>query len=870
MSTIEKSEPLISRDSREVITLTEASAEARSVTAILSFSRGGTYKIGFKAPSTELLEGLHDSFLHKGTSTLELSEMAAELFETDLRSVFSRACKGSSSPEVMEQTHQLRTDWDRALRSSVGDLELIIEGGSTIHSVPWEFVLTQPDGRLSPTVPIIRKLTGYAPPPPPDEDRPPRVLLVIARPYGPLDVSHRYIANELLASQRKQDRNVTIDVLRGGGSFERLAVRLEESDYQIVHFDMHGELLDGKGHLRFESDEVEGSDNHKLVDAKSVAELLLDSAVQLGIFTACDSARPWSGEYGVNESLAHEMARLGVPATVGMSQPISAEGARDFSRHLYEELFSEDHTSVAAAVARAKAKFRQTLTFNNSERTEEWRIPTLYLRSDPDLTVSYRPHHGPERAKHATYEQLHDRDFDHRLIDRLLFQRNEPILVRGLRHTGKQALLRDLQLWWTHANYAKLHFEVDFGKADSIDNFVDRLKNELLDPSRAESEEISSEATGGEESRYDITHVKNLDALLAATKHVAKKRAEWDDDRVEREYGAIFYLKRVDKTPPAYRELVQRILEVSQHASIHAVMSAPSAPDWLDSTGFQTFDMLWLSSQPARELFVSEVGRADDLLISACSDLPGLVKSIARNPKVRDRREMPAASHYFDEVLPTDDHLNEELSQYGLTVAHLLPFGGLKGFPLPLVERQLLRRYLHICLEYGYLDVVHAPPRLAGSSKIIHALEKLGFLTPMPDPRAWGAPKGAAREMMRIHPYLPLVARRELRSVLNVDPTQMESAEISDLQRTRMEPLTKAYSEMRLWRNREFEMLRSRRRVELWYLDRTPNTPITTEQDAEGKEVIEGGSATHHTHPKRNAVHSLMGGLFRLGRRSST
>lgn len=846
MSGIE-TKPDSNQDGREVITLTEASVGETCgrthVTAILSFSRGGTYKIGFEAPSTEFLERLNDSFLHKGTSTVELSKMAVELFDNNLRSVFPQGDSIQATSENIEQTHQLRTDWDRALRGSMGNLELIIEGGSTIHSVPWEFVVTQPDGRLSPRVPVVRKLTGYAPPPGSHTDRPPRVLLVIARPYGPLDVSHRYIAHDLLLSTRQKLANVTIDVLRGGGSFERLAVRLEESDYQIVHFDMHGEIFDGQGHLRFESDEVEGSDDYKLVNAKAVAELLLDNAVQLGIFTACDSARPWSGAAGVNESLAHEMARLGVPATIGMSQPVSAKGAKQFSRHLYEELFNENRSSVAVAVARAKAEFRRTLLAEKSDRSEEWRIPTLYLRSDPDLSVQYASTgEPPERADHSSYEQLHDRDFDHRLIDRLLFQRNDPILVRGLRHTGKRALLSDLQLWWTSANYARHHLSVDCGENASIEAFLAELKQlKHLSGDSAASDVATVNASASTDEPLDIK------ALRSDIFDAAKERVDWKHDQVNHEFGAIFYLKRVDQIPERYRDLMRMILEVAQHPAVHAVLSAPSVPDWLSQSRFQTFDMLWLSSQPARDLFVSEAGHADDILISACSDLPGLVKEISRNPRVRDRKLTSHASHYFDDVLPSDNQLNEELSPYGLTVAHLLPFGGLKGFPLPLVERQLLRRYLHICLKCRYLEVLNTPrkpgdqsPResdqfsAVGSKAIMNALEKLGYLTPMPDPRVQGDRNVVARDLMRIHPYLPLVARRKLRSALKLDTSQMAKANVTDLQRLQMGPLKNAYDEMRLWRNREFEMLRSRRRVELWYLDRSPISPIEhTKPEAE-------------------------------------
>lgn len=759
--------------------------------ALLSFSHGGTYQVSITVPGDRELEALHDEFLRDGVSTADIERLGRKLFLNDLRRVIPHADAGEEEDD--ERLHQIRMDWDRVLRDN-DEHTLVIEGNRRIHRIPWEFLAVQPNGRLPQRTPIVRKLTGYAPPPHDAEAHPLRILLVTARPYGPVDISHRHVAERLLRQRSVKENWPSIDVLRGGGTIQQLARRLAERKYQVVHFDMHGELRDGEGFLLFESD---GSLTRDLVPAENVARLLLDHGVQLALFTSCDSARPASLGSSIGRSLAHEVARHGVPATVGMSQPISADGAQHFSEFLYSRLFEQQaDQSVASAVAAAKVDLDRHLNRQDgdvAERREEWRIPSLWLRSNPDFSVTHVDA-GKGRIDRIdvrdTFEARGFRDFDHRLVDRLLFQNNRPVLVRGLRGTGKKAFLRDLETWWKLAAFARTHVVLRLRDAD-----------ETL---------ATLEATFGVE--FDDPEEPTEEELKLLKDQICALAAGPDGDG-RRDGEVIFYLHSIDaaETP---RAIVQRIVETAGDPQVHAVASARARPGWLAQADIEEFDMLWLNSQAAREVFQERAGRADDLLIAACSDLPGVIKQFAsrirpESPESARQEKTPKfTTTYFDEVLPFGE-LVRDLTKAGVVQQDIHPFGGIKGFPLPLVEYELLEFYLMDCHNR---ELLRSSPE-----ELLAKLTALGLLTPLPA-------HGENRTMLRLHPYLPLAARRSLRKELKCDGTKVK---LNAMQRKKMDPLTASYDVMTSKRHRSFRLLTSGRRVERWHLDRSPVVPVS-------------------------------------------
>ncbi len=787
----------------EVITLTEITKPKQlrneRIDAILSFAHGGTYQVRLDRPKPETLEDLHDTFLRDGTSTEGVGQIARH-FNEALHSV-SGAVLGSHV-HAKEQTHQLRMDWKRAREEQAGLVWMVVEGGREIHSIPWEFILSDIKGPLTEDAAIVRKLTGYAPPPQEHRNQPLRILLVIARPHGPNDVSHRHVADEILKlNHDKATRGLKIDVLRGGGSLDQLQRRLKERNYQVVHFDMHGEIEDGVGKLRFESDEVDRSDDSNLCEPQEIAKMLRNHGVQLALFTACDSARPQVGRRSIGRSLAHEMATYGIPATVGMSQPIGDDAAKQFAAIFYKLVFASDQGSpeLAHAFTAAKTEFMTELGRSGSSRIAEWRIPTLYLRSNPDFAIQFSPTDasGAPSTDGSNKDPVTlNRDFDHRLIDRSVFSKSRPVLVRGLRGTGKKQLLDDLEDWWRSAKYAETHILVDCTNDESIQNFWEGI--ELAE--RSSEDEICAAIRNLQTKAETLVAEDAVNGPFAPSAEV------------------VFYFQKIDRMSDNehLQFAIQQLTSLgAKSTAVHVVLSARSKPDWLEEPQLQTYDMLWLSSAPSRQLFREAAGREDDILISACSDLPGVINEIGGHSAVKDRTHSEPTIRYFDNLLPTDELL-DELEKLNFSCKDIFAFGGMKGFPLPLIERDLLERYLRL-----------SPfPAEGKEMELIASLEKLGLLTPMPDPRSSAHNQPQPKQFLRVHPYLPLVGRQKLREKLKVDKnTDKELPKEAELM---MAPYKDAYAQMRKWRLRDFEVLRSGRRVELWLVNRSPNLPPVT------------------------------------------
>jgi len=117
-----------------------------------------------------------------------------------------------------------------------------------------------------------------------------RIMLVISRPEGRLDVGFRSIAAPLLREFAASGTAVNVDVLRPP-TFERLqevlrAARAGGQPYDLVHFDGHGIVDDGRGGLVFEN----GGEVGTLVSGEQIGRALEDGDVPLLVMNACRSA----------------------------------------------------------------------------------------------------------------------------------------------------------------------------------------------------------------------------------------------------------------------------------------------------------------------------------------------------------------------------------------------------------------------------------------------------------------------------------------------------------------------------------------------------------------------------------------------------
>lgn len=192
-------------------------------------------------------------------------------------------------------------------------------------AVPWE-LLCDPDlGWLAPQVGSFVRLPslvrGPEPPIPPGE--PLRVLYVVGRPAGTLEIPFHSVARALLQASADMGDRLRFDFLRPP-TFERLAKVLSEAQeagkpYHALHFDGHGVFTDSpqdfagevdpgfvqkgdrlarrswtrrrggaRGYLLFE--DLEGGETRRLVDGVQIGNLVARTRISLVVLHACQSA----------------------------------------------------------------------------------------------------------------------------------------------------------------------------------------------------------------------------------------------------------------------------------------------------------------------------------------------------------------------------------------------------------------------------------------------------------------------------------------------------------------------------------------------------------------------------------------------------
>ena len=250
-----------------------------------------------------------------------------------------------------------------------------------------------------------------------------RILLVICRPYGEVDVPFRSVALRLLKGLSDEARQAyQLDVLRPP-TFARLAETLrrakkEGKPYHIVHFDGHGAYLQLGGHNQAEILRSQGAlvlggenagehgflffenpqtpNNYELVGGPELGALLVETDVPVLALNACRSAHaetyivepapqaaggdpdPHQGvrAYG---SLAQEVMDAGVAGVVAMRYNIYTVTAAQFVADLYSALGRGESLGEAVSLGRKQLHDQplRELAFDPLP-LQDWQVPVVY------------------------------------------------------------------------------------------------------------------------------------------------------------------------------------------------------------------------------------------------------------------------------------------------------------------------------------------------------------------------------------------------------------------------------------------------------------------------------------------------------------
>ena len=224
-----------------------------------------------------------------------------------------------------------------------------------------------------------------------------RILVVIARPEGRLDIKFRSVADPLLRELTESGASVQVDVLRPP-TFERLrevlcSARDASRPYDLLHFDGHGvvDAADGRSALVFES----GDETGELVTGDLLGKELCVGDVPLLVMNACRSAA--SHQEHVYGSIAREALECGLAAVVAMRFDVYVPTAALFVGGFYRALGEGEE--LQDAVTRARRLLMERTDRGGLPIMRDWCVPAVYQAAPVRLanTAAAATRAAPER-----------------------------------------------------------------------------------------------------------------------------------------------------------------------------------------------------------------------------------------------------------------------------------------------------------------------------------------------------------------------------------------------------------------------------------------------------------------------------------------
>lgn len=297
------------------------------------------------------------------------------LFDDTIESAFAH-----SQGIAMGQQRPLR------VRLDVRDPNLI--------ALPWEIMQSQPGRQaisLSQQILFSRSSSHVDPLPPLEADAALTILLVLGHNDGAIGRMSGPQPGQLnLQQEATMLRQLLEHHTAAGGSFgsnrtvpcrvqtlieptpAELIAELEQGSYNIFFYAGHGEPAPDGGMLFLRTD--------ARMNGTELAQVLTRCRVKLAVFNACWGALPDHNDRGAlpRSSLAETLLHHGVPAVLGMRDPIADHEALSFIQVFAQSL--SDRLPVDQAVAIARQHLLTLYKFNQPA----WTLPVLYMHPEFD------------------------------------------------------------------------------------------------------------------------------------------------------------------------------------------------------------------------------------------------------------------------------------------------------------------------------------------------------------------------------------------------------------------------------------------------------------------------------------------------------
>ncbi|MFN6271748.1 MAG: CHAT domain-containing protein [Microcystis sp.] len=496
-----------------VLTIREEGINDGGFTASLNFDSGNSYPITVTDPFTNQeekdLEWYFEDWLVFPTLETDKAQKAANSVQNYGENLFK---------QVFQSNLNAYGEY-RDLRKQLSQLQIIIESQSPeFQALHWE-ALKDPDlpRPFSIDCIISRQRRGATVVPVQMATYPTiNLLVVIARPNEESDVNYRTISRPLVELVNSSEIPVKIDILRPG-TYESLTRHLDEKGegyYHVIHFDVHGGLMEYEQYQRqvhgdswryqrgwgledlaeYEGVKaflfLEGEEKGQAtpVEATELANLLTGKNIPICILNACQSAKQISQESEDyrETSLGSRLMTAGMQAVVAMGYSVTVSAAKLMMKPIYQQLLNGKDLTEAMRKGRLEL-------FNNKQRRayyntiidlEDWLLPVIYCRGKINLNLrpftpeeeeKYWEHIGNQYVFPLPEYGFVGRDLEILKMEKALLKHNI-LLLKGMGGTGKTTLLNYLREWWQKTNWATHIFYFGYDrKAWTLEQIVHEI-----------------------------------------------------------------------------------------------------------------------------------------------------------------------------------------------------------------------------------------------------------------------------------------------------------------------------------------------------------------------------------------------------------
>ncbi|RFU30417.1 hypothetical protein B7463_g5906, partial [Scytalidium lignicola] len=244
--------------------------------------------------------------------------------------------------------------------------------------------------------------------------------------------------------------------------------------FDIVHFDVHGEIVEGNSHLIFLS---KGGKSALAVSASTMAQLLRHCKIESVFINSCLSAKALGFD---TSNLAEFLIRNGIRSAIAMSFAFTSSAAKRLITNFYSIYLLDPLKNMDKALKYSRDALQTNMereaTFGLKVHVKDFIIPVLYIDHhwkneyivpevsleppDPDsYTMNAAPQpsivrvlaqNDLETQLQSNHANFGGREQDIMEIEALLLRnaKSNILVLHGMAGAGKSALIQFLGWWW--------------------------------------------------------------------------------------------------------------------------------------------------------------------------------------------------------------------------------------------------------------------------------------------------------------------------------------------------------------------------------------------------------------------------------------